>query len=84
MRILIIDDEVEILALFKDVLESVGHKVEIAIDGAMGLEKFKEANFDLVVMDYRMYGKDGIYVSREMLNMNKNVKILFASAVILP
>jgi len=80
MKILIIDDETEILTLFKDVLESIGHKVEIAIDGEMGLEKFKEANFDLVVMDYRMYGRDGLLASEEIMNIDRNVKILFTSA----
>jgi len=80
MRILIIDDEVEILTLFKDVLESMGHKVEIAIDGESGLEKFRKSNFDLVVMDYRMHGKDGIQVSKNIWNIDKNIKILFTSA----
>ena len=81
MRILIIDDEMEILTLFKDFMETFGHKVEIAIDGEMGIEKFKDGSeFDLVVMDYRMYGKDGIQVSKDILNMDKNAKILFASA----
>jgi len=80
MRILIIDDEIEILTLFKDVLESIGHKVEIAIDGNAGLEKFKNSNFDLIVMDYRMHGKDGLQVSKKIWDMNKNAKILFTSA----
>ena len=80
MRILIIDDEVEILTLFKDVLESMGHKVEIAIDGESGLEKFRKSNFDLVVMDYRMHGKDGIQVSKNIWDIDKNIKILFTSA----
>jgi CheY-like chemotaxis protein len=81
MRILIIDDEVEILTLFKDVLESIGHDVEIAIDGEMGLEKFKDGSeFDLVVMDYRMYGKDGIQISKNILIIDKDARILFASA----
>ncbi|HDN82035.1 MAG TPA: response regulator [Methanomicrobia archaeon] len=80
MRILIIDDEVEILTLFKDVLESMGHKVEIAIDGESGLEKFRKSNFDLVVMDYRMYGEDGIQASKNIWNIDKNIKILFTSA----
>ncbi|RLF93557.1 chemotaxis protein CheA, partial [Thermococci archaeon] len=66
--------------LFKDVLESMGHKVEIAIDGESGLEKFRKSNFDLVVMDYRMHGKDGIQVSKNIWNMDKNIKILFTSA----
>ena len=70
----------DILTLFKDVLESVGHKVEIAIDGEMGLGKFKNTDFDLVVMDYRMYEKDGLQISRKILNIDENARILFASA----
>jgi len=80
MRILIVDDEVKILTLFKDFMEILGHKVKIAIDGQSGLEKFENANFDLVIMDYRMHGKDGIQTSREIMNIDKNVKILFVSA----
>jgi len=80
MRILIIDDEIEILTLFKDVLETIGHTVEIAIDGESGLEKFRNSNFDLIVMDYRMYGKDGLLASEEIMKIEKNVKILFTSA----
>jgi len=80
MRILIIDDETDILTLFKEFMEIFGHEVEIAIDGGMGVEKFKDANFDLVIMDYRMYGKDGLQVSKEIMNIDKNIKILFVSA----
>jgi len=80
MRILIIDDEIDILTLFKDFMEVFGHKVEIAIDGQSGLEKFRNSNFDLVVMDYRMHGKDGIQTSKDILNIDKNAKILFVSA----
>jgi len=80
MKILMIDDEIKILTLFKDFMETFGHKVEIAIDGDTGLKKFKNTNFDLIVMDYRMHGKNGLQVSREMMNMDKNVKILFVSA----
>jgi len=80
MRILIIDDEIDVLTLFKDVLETTGHKVEIAIDGQSGLEKFRNSKFDLIIMDYRMHGKDGIQASKNILNIDKNAKILFASA----
>ena len=80
MKILMIDDEIKILTLFKDFMETFGHKVEIAIDGDTGLKKFKNTNFDLIVMDYRMHGKNGLQVSREMMNIDKNVKILFVSA----
>jgi len=85
MRILLIDDEVEILSLLKDTLESFGYEVETALDGEMGVDMFKESinngkKFDLLIIDYRMYGKDGLQVSKEVMDIDKNTKILFASA----
>ena len=41
---------------------------------------FRSANFDLVIMDYRMYGKDGLQVSKDIWDIDKNAKILFVSA----
>ncbi len=81
MRILIVDDEMEVLTLFKDVLESAGHTVEIAIDGEKGIKKFKNGHeFDLVIMDYRMHGEDGVEVSKKLWKIDENARILFVSA----
>jgi DNA-binding response OmpR family regulator len=85
MKILIVDDEIELLALFKEVLEDSGHRVETAIDGETGLDLFRTAietgeSFDMIVMDYRMYGKDGLSTSQKIYAMDNDVKILFASA----
>jgi len=80
MKILVVDDEMSILTLFRDVLEGVGHEVDIAIDGRAGLEKFKNKKYDIVVMDHRMHGRNGMQISKEMWRMDKNAKILFVSA----
>ncbi len=85
MKILVIDDEKVVLTLFKDILESVGHEVQIAIDGEIGIALVKEAlengdAFDLVVMDYRMHGMDGMEVSEEIWVMDDDTPIMFASA----
>lgn len=80
MNILIIDDEMAILTLVKDMLESIGHSVEIAIDGEMGLAKFEKNKFDLILMDYRMHGIDGLLTTEKIMEKERDVKILFISA----
>ncbi|MEA1993823.1 MAG: response regulator [Euryarchaeota archaeon] len=80
MKILAVDDEMELLTLIKDFLETVGHSVDIAIDGQTGLKKFKKKNYDLVLMDHRMYGEEGLSVSKKMLEIDNNAKIVFISA----
>lgn len=53
-RILVVEDEVEVLSLIKDLLETEGYRVETASDGFQGLAKFKNGVYDLVILDHRM------------------------------
>ena len=57
--ILVIDDEVAVRSLFKDVLEELGHRVTTAEAAAEGLELVKQRHFDLVFLDLKMPGMDG-------------------------
>ena len=58
-RVLVVDDEVEIADLMRDVLESAGYDVATAESGAVALELLAEARFDAVVSDVRMPDLDG-------------------------
>lgn len=58
-KIMIVDDEPNILALEKAVLESEGFEVVEAISGAECLEKIKEAKPDLILLDMMMPGMSG-------------------------
>ena len=58
-RILVVDDEVEIADLLRDVLESAGYEVVTAESGAVALELLAEARFDAIVSDVRMPDLDG-------------------------
>ncbi|MEA1993927.1 MAG: response regulator [Euryarchaeota archaeon] len=80
MRILTVDDEMEVLTLVKDVLETVGHTVDIAIDGEMGLEKLADAPYDLILMDHRMHGENGLSISKKIIEKDETAKIVFVSA----
>lgn len=54
MRICVVDDEVDIAETLRDLLEVLGHEVDVAFDGAAALEKIEELVPDLIVSDAMM------------------------------
>lgn len=78
--ILIIDDDEQIRYLFKRKLEQEGYKIFVEDDGDPGLKSYIKNKPDLILLDIIMPGKEGIEVIREMVSMDKNVKIIAISA----
>ena len=58
-RILIVDDEEEIVEVISSIMEPTGITIETAHDGRSGLELIKSRKFDLVLSDIKMHGIDG-------------------------
>lgn len=81
-RILIIDDENNIRRMLKLALAQNGHTVETASDGYEGLERFGNdgADWDLVLLDQRMPGLEGLEVLREMRRRNPLARVLMITA----
>lgn len=61
-RILLVDDDLYLRDVYKEVLTEVGNEVEIAEDGKAGLEKILEGGYDLILLDIMMPYLDGIGV----------------------
>lgn len=80
IKILVVDDEENIRLLFKEELEEEHYQVEVASNGYDALEKLKNAHFDLVVMDIKMPGMDGIQALNEIKNINKDQPVILCSA----
>ncbi len=59
-RILLVDDEPDILDVCQRILETDGYQVETAPSGATALEQVKRQPFDLLVTDIKMPGMDGL------------------------
>ena len=70
-HILVIDDEKAILDIIEIVLSRAGFKVEIALDGREGIQKFDSNRFDLVITDIIMTGMDGPDVVDHIRNSNR-------------
>jgi two-component system KDP operon response regulator KdpE len=64
MRILIVDDEPQITRVLRTALQSNGHEVAVAQDGAAALEMFLKAQPDLVITDLAMPMMNGIELTR--------------------
>jgi DNA-binding response OmpR family regulator len=70
-HILVIDDERAILDIIEIVLSRAGFKVEIALDGREGIQKFDSNRFDFVITDIIMTGLDGRDVVDHIRNSNR-------------
>ncbi len=66
-KILIIDDEAPIRRTLKEILGYEKYKVDEAANGAIGIEKLKNDDFDLVLCDIKMPEKDGLEVLQEAM-----------------
>ena len=78
-RILIIEDEEAIAEIEKDYLELSDFEVVIEENGEKGLEKALAEDFDLVLLDVMLPGKDGFEICKE-IRKEKKVPILMVSA----
>lgn len=65
-RILLIEDESRIREMVKEYLENEGFVITEAVDGADGLDKFKNSEFDMLVLDVMLPKVDGWSVCREV------------------
>ena len=68
-KILVIDDDNALREMVGIVLSSAGFTPEYCPDGDQALEKFKQFEPDLVLLDVMLPGKDGIAVCREIRNI---------------
>ncbi len=59
-RILVIEDDIKINELIVEFLKSEGYEVDNAFNGISGYSKFKEKNYDLVILDVMMPKLNGI------------------------
>jgi len=66
MKILVVDDEIQILRVLRAALQSSGYEIVTATNGADGLNRFLEVNPALVITDLAMPEMDGIALTREI------------------
>ena len=80
--ILLVDDAAFMRMMLKDILVKNGYEVlGEAENGLKAVEKYKELNPDLVIMDITMPEMDGITAVKEIKKVDPNAKIIMCSAM---
>jgi DNA-binding response OmpR family regulator len=84
-RVLIVEDEAHLAKGLRFNLEAEGHSVEVVADGERALELLltrdgKQQNFDAVVLDIMLPGKDGFAVASELRAARNFVPVLMLTA----
>ena len=69
MKLLIVDDEVRFLESMEKLLKKKGYDVETATSGEACLERMEKQTFDVVILDVKMPGIDGVETLKRIKNM---------------
>jgi len=75
-RILIVDDELQILTFLDDLFRTEGWEVQTADSGSSGIDKLEESRFDIVLTDLKMPGPDGIEVLRTARKLQSDAEVI--------
>jgi CheY-like chemotaxis protein/class 3 adenylate cyclase len=82
--VMLVDDEPDILAIFKSYLTSEGYRVEAFSDSYMALQSFARSeprHYDLLVLDIRMPTINGLQLYQRLKAVDPYVKVIFLSAL---
>ena len=79
-KILLVDNEADVTITFKAILQDAGFIVNTYEDPLIALSNFIPHFYDLVILDIGMPKMNGIELSRQLLELDSNVKICFITA----
>ncbi len=80
MKILIVDDDQNILRLYKEELEEEGYTIVTASNGNEAIEKFEKEDPDLVTLDILLPDIDGIKILRQMKEKKPRLPVIMSTA----
>jgi len=80
MKILIVDDDQNILRLYKEELEEEGYTIVTATNGQEAIERFDQEDPDLVTLDILLPDIDGIKLLRQMKEKKPRLPIIMSTA----
>ena len=75
-RLLLVDDEVPFVTNLVKLLSGRGYEVSAVYDGESALRAVQEREFDVVILDQNMPGKDGITVLRELKKKQPHLEVV--------
>lgn len=79
-RLLIVDDEAPVLDVLREYFATQGYTVETASDGAAALDAVRRMRPDLVLLDVRMPGMDGMEALKQLRQLDANLAVIMVTA----
>ena len=81
-RVLVVDDDTDILTLIEKILRREGYEVVTTSEGAAAITLIEEQDFDVILLDIMMPGINGFEVSRGIRRNEKGVRppVVFVTA----
>jgi DNA-binding response OmpR family regulator len=79
-KILIVEDEPNLLELYKKEMQDEGYEVLATEDGEQALDLVKKQLPDLVILDIKIKKVDGLKVLQEIKRFNKDIPVILNSA----
>jgi CheY-like chemotaxis protein len=78
--IMVVDDEEAIRLLYREELSEAGYRVQVAANGVEALQMARQARPDLMTIDIKMPGMDGIELLRRVREMYRDLPIIICTA----
>jgi CheY-like chemotaxis protein len=80
LTVLYVEDEIALRDITSDSISSIVKELDVADNGKMGLEKFQQNNYDLIISDLSMPIMDGITMIKEIRKLDKSIPIVITTA----
>ncbi len=80
-KILLVEDEAHVASFIKKGLAEEGYDVSVAFDGDIGWDMFRQNQFDLIILDIMLPGKNGIELCKLIREVNTTIPVLFLTAL---
>ncbi len=80
MRILLVDDEVELTLPLSRVLAREGYAVDVAYDGTAGSQLAAQGEYDLLILDWMLPQKTGLEICQQLRRTGQTTPVLFLTA----
>jgi len=77
--ILVVEDDMDLIGIYKEILELHEFDVQTAFDGEEGVEKFKQTKPSLVIMDGDMPVLNGYEAFKQIKEIDKNANVVIVT-----